>query len=78
MLWIGRKRHQQHPKNNIGAYKRSPFNQRIENWDKDKQSADDSTGTSKKNPLMMVKAIFFYSGRFTQGASYPHLTYLPA
>ena len=36
------------PKNNIGAYKRSPFNQQTENRDKDKQSAEDAKGTSKK------------------------------
>ena len=36
------------PKNNIGAYKRSPFSQRTENRDKDKQSSDDSKRTSKK------------------------------
>ena len=33
--------------NNIGAYKCSFFNQRTEKRHKDKQSADDSKGTSK-------------------------------
>ena len=47
MLWIGRKMTSTTPKNNIGAYKRSPFSQRTENRDKDKQSPEDSKGTSK-------------------------------
>ena len=37
MLWIGKKTTSTTPKNNIGAYKRSPFSQRTENRDKDKQ-----------------------------------------
>ena len=44
----------------------TPFSQRTENRDKDKQSAEDSKGTSKYTFLMMIKAIFFCGGRFTQ------------
>ena len=63
MLWIGRNMTSTTPKNNIGAYKRSPFSQRTENRDKDKQSAEDSKGTSKtlfadgKGDFLMVGAL---------------------
>ena len=59
------------PNNNIGAYKRSLFSQRTENRDKDKQSAEDSKGASKKT---------FFSddgkGDFLRWAFYPQLPYL--
>ena len=60
------------PKNNIGANKYSPFSQRTENRDKDKQSAEDSKGTSKKL-FADSKGDFLTVGVLPRGASYPQL-----
>ena len=75
MLWIGRKNYINNTQKQHRRLQMIPLSvSQPKKRDKDKQSADDSKGTSKKL-FGDGKGDFFDGGRHTQGASYPQLPY---